>query len=57
MILLPPRPTSLRHKNPQNRKIIQGMRPVGRKDRSIDLKTEHVCVRIGNSMICSDIWH
>ena len=37
MILLPLRPASLTHKNPQIRKIIHGMRPVGRKDRSIDL--------------------
>ena len=44
MILLPLRPTYLTHKNLQRRKIIQGMRPIGRKDRSIDLKTEHVCV-------------
>ena len=38
-ILLPLCPASLTHKNPQRRKIICGMRPVGRKDRLIDLKT------------------
>ena len=37
-ILLPLCPASLTHKNPQRRKIICGMRPVGRKDRLIDLK-------------------
>ena len=38
VILLPLRPASLTHKNPQGHKIIHGMRPVGRKERSIDLK-------------------
>ena len=38
MILLPLRPASLTHKNPQRRKIIHGMRPAGRKERSNDLK-------------------
>ena len=38
VILLPQRPATLTHKNPQRRKIICGMRPVGRKDRLIDLK-------------------
>ena len=37
VILLPLSPASLMHKNPQRRKIIHGMRPVGRKNRSIDL--------------------
>ena len=37
-ILLPLRPGSLKHKNPQRRKIICGMRPVGCKDRLIVLK-------------------
>ena len=37
MILLPLRPESLVHKNPQRCKIIHVMRPVGRKARSIDL--------------------
>ena len=32
VILLPLRPASLTHKNPQRRKIIRGMRPVGRKE-------------------------
>ena len=36
VILLPLRPASLAHKNPQRRKLIHGMRPVGGKDRSID---------------------
>ena len=36
MILLYLRPASLTHKNPQRRNIIHGMRPVERKDRSID---------------------
>ena len=38
MILSPLRPASMTHKNTQRRKIIHGMRPVGRKERSIDLK-------------------
>ena len=38
VILLPLRPTTLTHKHPQRRKIICGMRSIGRKDRSIDLK-------------------
>ena len=37
VILLLLSPASLMHKNPQRRKIIHGMRPVGRKNRSIDL--------------------
>ena len=36
MILLPLRPASLTHKNPQRRKIIHGMHPIGYKDQSID---------------------
>ena len=32
VILLSLRPVSLTHKNPKERKIIHGMRPVGRKD-------------------------
>ena len=36
-VLLPLRPVFLTHENPQRRRIINGMRPVGRKDRSIDL--------------------
>ena len=36
-MLLPLHPASLMHKNPQRRKVIHGMRPVGRKNRSIDL--------------------
>ena len=35
LILLPLCPASLTHKNPQRRKIVHGMRPVGRKERSI----------------------
>ena len=38
VILLPLRPASPMHKNPQRHKMIHGMRPVGRKERSIDLK-------------------
>ena len=45
VILLPLRPASLTHKNPQRCKIIHGMHPVGCKDRSIDL----------NMCICRDI--
>ena len=41
VILLPLRPASLAHKNPQRRKLIHGMRPVGGKDRSIN-QSEHV---------------
>ena len=37
VILFPLHPASLMHKNPQRHKIIHGIRPVGRKDRSIDL--------------------
>ena len=39
VILLPLRPASMTHKNPQRRKIIHGLRPVGRKVRCIDLNT------------------
>ena len=38
VILFSLRPVSLMHKNPQRCKIIHGMRPVERKDRSLDLK-------------------
>ena len=38
LILLPLCPASLTHENPQRRKIIHGMRPVGRKERSMNLK-------------------
>ena len=38
MILLPLRPASLTYKNPQRRTKVYGMRHVGRKDRSFDLK-------------------
>ena len=41
--LLPLRPVSLTHKNPQRRKIIHGMRPLGRKEQSID-RPERVCL-------------
>ena len=41
-VLLPLRPAFVTHKNPQRRKIIHGMRPVGRKDQSIDL---NICIR------------
>ena len=44
-VLLPLRPGSLTHKSPQRRKIIHGMRPLGSKDRSIDL----------NMCICKNI--
>ena len=37
VILLPLRPAPT-HNNPQRRQIIQWMRPVGRKDRSIVMK-------------------
>ena len=37
VILLPLRPASLMHKNPQRCKIIHRMRPIGRKHRLIDL--------------------
>ena len=36
MILLPPCPASLTHKNPQRHKIICGIHPIGRRERSID---------------------
>ena len=36
VILLPLRPASLTHKNPQGREIIRGKRPVGRKEWSFD---------------------
>ena len=41
VILVALRPASLTHKNPQRHKIIHGMRPAGRKDRSIDL---NICI-------------
>ena len=37
VILLPLRPSSLMHKNPQGHKIIHGMHPVGHNDGSINL--------------------
>ena len=37
VILLPLRPASLTHKNPQRHKIIHGMHPVGCEDQPIDL--------------------
>ena len=36
--MLPLRPASQTHKDPQRRKIIREMRPVGRRERSIELK-------------------
>ena len=42
VILSPLRPASLTHKNPQRRKIVHGMRPLGLKDRSIDLNMRRV---------------
>ena len=44
MFLLPLRPASRTHKNPQGRKIIHGTRPVGRKERSIG-RSIYVCFR------------
>ena len=38
MILLPLRPAFLTHKNPQRRKIIDHICPVGRQDRLTNLK-------------------
>ena len=38
VILFPLCPATLMHKNPHRRKIIHEMRPVERKERSIDLK-------------------
>ena len=38
VILLPLQPTSLKHKNPQRRKIIHGMLPIGSKEWLTDLK-------------------
>ena len=38
VILFPLDPASPTHKYPQRHKIIHGMHPAGRKDRSIDLK-------------------
>ena len=46
VILVPLCPASPTHKNPQRHKMIDGMRPVGRKDQSIDL----------NMCICRNIW-
>ena len=43
VILLPLRPASLTNKNPQRHKIIHCMRPVGRKDRSIDRSSCDFC--------------
>ena len=42
MILLPLRPASLTHKNPQRRKTICAMLPIGRKDRSEDVFVENM---------------
>ena len=43
VILLPLRPASLTHKNPQRRKTICAMLPIGRKDRSEDVFVENNC--------------
>ena len=45
VILLPLRPASLIHKNPQRCKINHGMRPVGRQYRSIDVNM-YICRNI-----------
>ena len=47
VILLPLRPASLIHKNPQRCKIIHGMHPIGCKDRSI-----WICVFVEVSCSC-----
>ena len=44
VILLPLRPVSLTHKNPKERKIIHGLRPVGCKDQEDVFKEYPVCV-------------
>ena len=44
VILLPLHPVSLTHKNPKERKITHGMRPVGRKDQEDVFKEYPVCV-------------
>ena len=41
VILLPLHTVSLKHKNPQRRKIIHGMHPIGRKDGSTIDRSEH----------------
>ena len=43
VILLPLCPASLTHKNPQRRKKICAMLPIGRKDRSEDVFVENIC--------------
>ena len=43
VILLPLHPVSLPHKNPQRRKIIHGIHPVGHKDQSI---TQSIWIRV-----------
>ena len=49
MILLPLCPASPTHKNPQRRKIIHDMHPVGQKDWLIYL---NMCVRRNNRPDC-----
>ena len=44
VILLPLRRVSLKHKNPERRKIFCGMHPIGCKDRLINLKVFYSCV-------------
>ena len=47
VILLPQRPASLTHKNPQRCKIIHGMRPIGyNKDQSINVFLQKYPVRV-----------
>ena len=41
VILLPLHTASLKRKNPQRRKIIHGMHPIGSKDRSTIDRSEH----------------
>ena len=51
VILFPQRPASLKHKNPQRRKIIHEMCPVGCKERSIDLK-----MILNNILLVGFLW-
>ena len=52
MILLPLRPASLTHKNPQRRKTICAMLPIGRKDRSEDVFVKNVFFSFVEYPVC-----
>ena len=53
VILLPPCPASLTHKNPQRHKIICGIHPIGRRERSIDQSKDVFLVCLCDFCACA----